>query len=75
LYGGGWQQGTQFANIELSFLQMANNLTFWMQFKLIGLVVLFMANLLFAFNVIALLLSKLLDVLPNFSNDEINLNT
>ena len=75
LYGGGWQQGTQFANIELSFLQMANNLTFWMQLKLIGLVVLFMANLLFAFNVIALLLSKLLDVLPNFSNDEINLNT
>jgi hypothetical protein len=46
-----------------------------MQLKLVGLTILFIANLLFAFNVVALLLSKLLDVLPNFSNDEINPNT
>jgi cytochrome c oxidase cbb3-type subunit 1 len=75
LYGAGWQQGAQFANAELSFLQIANDLTFWIQLKLVGLTILFVANLLFAFNVVALLLSKLLDVLPNFSNDEINPNT
>jgi hypothetical protein len=46
-----------------------------MQLKLAGLIILFIANLLFAFNLGALLLSKLLDVLPDFSNDEFNQNT
>lgn len=75
LYLGGWQQGSQLNNAELSFLEIANNLTLWMQLKLIGLGIIFMANLLFAFNICTLLLSKLLDALPDFSNDEINQNT
>jgi cytochrome c oxidase cbb3-type subunit 1 len=75
LYVGGWQQGTQFNTVEISFLEIANNLALWMQLKLAGLIILFIANLLFAFNLGALLLSKLLDVLPDFSNDEFNQNT
>ena len=75
LYIGGWQQGTQYNAVELSFLEIANNLSLWMQLKLVGLVLIFLANLLFAFNVTALLLSKLLDALPNFSNEDLNQNT
>ena len=75
LYIGGWQQGTQYNTVELSFLEIANNLSLWMQLKLVGLVLILLANLLFAFNVTGLLLSKLLDALPNFSNEELNQNT
>ena len=75
LYIGGLQQGTQFHIVEISFLEIANNLTLWMQLKLVGFSILFIANLLFAFNVTALLLSKLLDALPSFSNDKLNQNT
>lgn len=75
LYVGGWQQGTQFHTVEISFLEIANNLTLWMQLKLVGFSILLIANLLFAFNVTALLLSKLLDALPSFSNDKLNQNT
>ena len=75
LYLGGWQQGTQYNTAELSFLEIAQNLSLWMQLKLVGLSILLIANLLFAFNVSALLLSKLLDSLPSFSNDKLNQNT
>ena len=75
LYLGGWQQGTQYNTAELSFLEIAQNLSLWMQLKLVGLSILFIANLLFAFNITALLLSKLLDALPSFSKDKLNQNT
>ena len=75
LYLGGWQQGMQYNTAELSFLEIAQNLSLWMQLKLVGLSILFIANLLFAFNVSALLLSKLLDALHSFSIDKLNQNT
>lgn len=75
LYVGGWLQGSQHNSVELSFLEIANNLSVWMQLKLIGLGILLIANLLFAFNITALLLSKLLDELPSFSQDKLNQNT
>ena len=46
LYIGGWQQGTQYNTVELSFLEIANNLSLWMQLKLVGLVLILLANLL-----------------------------
>ena len=67
LYVGGLSQGLQFNDAELSFLEIAIDLKFWMGLKLIGLLLIALANLLFAFNLFSLFFNAAIASLPKLN--------
>lgn len=67
LYIGGWVQGMQFSQPEVSFLAIATDLKFWMQLKFASLIMLLLANSIFVLNILATVAQRLLSVLPIIS--------
>ena len=67
LYVGGLSQGLQFNNAELSFLEIAIDLKFWMGVKLLGLLLIALANLLFAINLFSLFFNAAIASLPKLN--------
>ena len=54
LYVGGWIQGQQFNQIELSFLEIIIGLKFWLQLQFFAFILIVLGNLLFFFNILSL---------------------
>jgi len=67
LYLGGLSQGFQFNKAELSFLEIAIDLKFWMGVKLFGLLLIALANLLFAINIFSLFFNAAIASLPKLN--------
>lgn len=69
-YVGGLYQGLQFNDPDVSFLQIAIDLKFWMGLKLLGLSVIALANLLFAINLLGLIFNAAIASLPKLNIGE-----
>ena len=54
MYVGGWIQGQQFNQIELSFLEIIIGLKFLLQLQFVALILIFLGNVLFFFNIVSL---------------------
>tara|TARA_A100001015_G_scaffold74603_1_gene82786 strand:- start:6813 stop:8279 length:1467 start_codon:yes stop_codon:yes gene_type:complete len=54
MYVGGWIQGQQFNQIELSFIEIIIGLKFWLQLQFVALILIFLGNVLFFFNIVSL---------------------